>query len=483
MSKTVELISLGCSKNLVDSEVMLGLLSEGGYEISLNGSKADITIINTCAFIESAKQESIDTILAVAEDMESDQRLIVTGCLAQRYVEVLSREIQEVSAFIGTGEFHKIVDVCDSLYFGLKRGNKSATPLAYPGPSYEEGRSSYKERSNQQSAIGTPEYLYDHRTPRMILTPPHYAYLKIAEGCDRKCTFCAIPMMRGSHRSRSIESVISEAKSLADGRHSFINQDLCFLTTNGVKELILISQDLTYYGIDRYGKIMLPKLLHELAKIEKLEWIRLMYTYPSEIDDELLEIIAQEPKICNYLDMPIQHIDDTILRRMNRKTSSDLIRSKIEQIRKVIPEISLRTTLLVGFPGETERQFESLVDFIQEAKFDHLGVFAYSQEDGTPAARLEKQIPEEIKQERFDYLANVQSGIAIKKRKKMIGRKMNVLVDEIDRPSSIARTEGQAPEVDDVVYIQDEKIPTGEFVSVRIKSTCGFDFVALKYND
>lgn len=464
MPKTVKLISLGCSKNLVDSEVMLGLLEESGYKISLNESKADIIIINTCAFIESAKQESINTILTIASEMNSDQKIIVTGCLSQRYVDILSHEILEVDAFIGTGEFHKIVDVCDSLY-------NSDMVKRRKGKKAKEQFSNWNNSNDDDliSLVDMPEYLYNHRTPRILTTPPHYAYLKIAEGCDRKCSFCAIPMMRGPHRSRSIESILIEAQSLACA---------------GVKELILISQDSTYYGVDRYGKIMLPKLLRGLSKIEKLEWVRLMYTYPSQVDNELLELIAQEPKVCNYLDMPVQHVDDTILRRMNRKTSSDLIRSKIAQVRKKIPEITLRTTLLVGFPGEKDEQFESLVDFIQEAEFDHLGVFAYSKEDGTPAARLEEQLPQNVKQKRLNCLANVQADIAIRKRQKMVGRKIKVLVDENDESLSIARTEGQAPEIDDVVYIHNEKVPIGEFVSVKIKSTRGFDFVArMESND
>lgn len=440
LPKTVKLISLGCSKNLVDSEVMLGLLKESEYEISLNeldDSKADITIINTCAFIESAKQESIDTILEVASDIKSDQKIIVTGCLAQRYVNELAHEIPEIDAFVGTGEFHKIVDVCDSLF--------------------------HQGDGKIHLNVGTPKYLYNHRTPRITTTPPHYAYLKIAEGCDKKCSFCAIPMMRGAYRSRSIKSLVREAKSLA---------------REGVKELILISQDSTYYGVDRYGKVMLPTLLRELTQIDELEWIRLMYAYPSQVNDELLEVIAQESKICSYLDMPVQHIDDVVLYRMNRGTTPNLIRSKLTQIRKIIPDVILRTSLLVGFPSETDEQFEELVDFVHEAEFDHLGVFAYSQEDGTPAARLEEQIPEQVKQERLDYLANIQADIAIRKRKKMIGRKTKVLVDAVDESSSIARTAGQAPEIDDVVYIRNAEIPIGEFVSVEIKSTRGFDLIA-----
>jgi len=442
LSKTVKLISLGCSKNLVDSEVMLGLLSENGYTISLNEVEADIIIINTCAFIEDAKQESIDTILEFASAKKANQKLIVTGCLAQRYADELSKEVPEINAIVGTGEFQNIVDICNFLL---------------------EIENFDKHISNQISLVNVPQYLYNHSTPRIITTPLHYAYIKVAEGCNKRCTFCAIPMMRGTHRSRSIDSIIFEAKSL-------VEQD--------VKEILLISQDLTYYGIDQYGKAMLSKLLSELVKIEGLEWIRLMYTYPSQVNDELLEIIAREPKICNYLDMPIQHIDSTILRRMNRKTSPELIRAKIEQIRETIPEIFLRTTLLVGFPGETEKQFEQLVNFVKEAEFYHLGIFAYSLEEGTPAASFEKQLPIKIKKERLNYLSNVQSEIAIKKRKKMIGVKANVLVDAIEGISSVARIEGQAPEIDDVVYIEEKKLPIGEFVPVQIKSTEGFDLIA-----
>lgn len=449
MTKRVALISLGCPKNLVDSEVMLGLLQRGGYELTSDEQKADILIINTCAFIESAKQESIDTIIARCE-RANHQKIVVTGCLAQRYSDELAETLPEVSVFVGTGEFHQIVKVCDLLTETATSTN--GKPLIL---------------------ISSPQYLYDHLTPRVLSTPKHYAYLKIAEGCDKRCSFCTIPQMRGVHRSRSLDSLLAEARHLAE---------------SGVRELILISQDSTSYGMDLTGKRLLPKLLKNLTQVDGIEWIRVLYAYPTLVDEELLDVIVTEKKVCGYLDIPIQHIHDDILRRMVRKTTSAQLRRRITLIKHKAPDITLRSTVIVGFPGETEEHFKTLLDFIQEMEFDHLGVFAYSKEGGTPASKMKGQLPEEVKRERVERLIEIQKNIAFQKRRSYIGNEMIVLLDGFDENNCVvyARTEGQAPEIDDVVYISSPtevaypysgKISIGEFVPVKIVGTYEYDFI------
>ena len=445
MSKKVGLISLGCPKNLVDSEVMLGLLQKGGYELTSDEQEADILIINTCAFIESAKTESIDTIIECGERV-NHQKIVVTGCLAQRYSNELAKALPEVNAFVGTGEFHKIVDICDSLVTSKKDKNGTQKP---------------------RILVSSPQYLYDHLTPRILSTPKHYAYLKIAEGCDNMCSFCTIPQMRGVHRSRSLDSLLAEAYHLAEV---------------GVRELVLISQDSTSYGIDLTGKQLLPKLLKKLTGIDGINWIRVLYAYPTLVDEELLEVMVTEEKVCKYLDIPIQHIHDDILRRMIRKTTSAQLREKLALIKHKVPDVTLRSTVIVGFPGETEEHFKTLLDFIKEVEFDHLGVFAYSREEGTPAARMKEQLPEEVKQERVERLIEIQGKIAFPKRQSYIGKEMTILLDAFDETDCVmyARTEGQAPEIDDVVYINPPhsgEIAIGEFVPVKIVGTCDYDFI------
>jgi len=502
-TKKVALISLGCPKNLVDSEVMLGLLQQGGYELTSDEQKADILIINTCAFIESAKQESINTIVEFG-DRANHQKIVVTGCLAQRYSDELAGALPEVSAFIGTGEFHKIVSVCDLLMEidtadgGNHLRRSPNTPSESFGPENRDlmnGHRSKKDNNGEPCPlilVSSPQYLYDHLTPRVLSTPKHYAYLKIAEGCDNVCSFCTIPQLRGVHRSRSLDSLLAEAYHLAEV---------------GVRELVLISQDSTSYGVDLTGKQQLPKLLKKLTLIDGIEWIRVLYAYPTLVDEELLETMVTEKKVCKYLDIPIQHIHDDMLRRMIRKTTSAQSRAKIALIKHKVPDITLRSTVIVGFPGETEEHFKTLLDFIKEVEFDHLGVFAYSREEGTPAARMKEQLPEEVKQERVERLVEIQKKIAFQKRQSYIGKEMIVLLDGFDENSCVtyARTEGQAPEIDDVVYISSPteiraswvprfsgevsptkvghpaaypgKIPIGEFVSVRIMETYEYDFV------
>jgi len=465
LAKKVCLISLGCPKNLVDSEVMLGLLQQGGYELTSDEQKADILIINTCAFIASAKQESINTIIECG-NRTNQQKIVVTGCLAQRYSAELVEALPEVSAFVGTGEFHKIANVCDLLMEGA-RGQEGT------------GASKNQEKPRPLILVSSPQYLYNHLTPRILSTPKHYAYLKIAEGCDNKCSFCAIPQMRGTHRSRALASLLAEAYHLAE---------------TGVRELVLISQDSTSYGIDLTGPLplpphtqrggrLLPKFLKELTRIDGIEWIRVLYAYPTLVNEELLEVMVTERKVCAYLDIPIQHIHDDILRRMIRKTTSAQLRAKLALIKHKAPEITLRSTVIVGFPGETEEHFKTLLDFIKEVEFDHLGVFAYSKEERTPAARMKKQVPEEVKRERVERLIEIQRKIAFQKRQRYIGKEMIVLLDGFNEKDCVTygRTEGQAPEIDDVVYINSsqysDEISIGEFVPVSIVGTCEYDFI------
>ena len=444
MTKKVGLISLGCPKNLVDSEVMLGLLKQGGYELTSDEREADILIINTCAFIESAKQESVDTIIERV-DLAKRQRIVVTGCLAQKYSDELVEALPEVSAFVGTGEFHKIVTICDLLL--SSKNNNKGKPLIL---------------------VSSPQYLYDHLTPRVLSTPKHYAYLKIAEGCGNRCSFCTIPQMRGVHRSRSLDSLLVEASHLAEA---------------GARELVLISQDSTSYGIDLTGKKLLPGLLKKLTEIDGIEWIRVLYAYPTLVDEELLEVMVTEKKVCSYLDVPIQHIHDDILRRMIRRTTSEQLHEKFALIKHRASDIALRSTVIVGFPDETEEHFRALLDFIQEVEFDHLGVFAYSREEGTPAARMKGQLSEEVKQERMERLVEVHQKIAFQKRQNYVGKEVTVLLDGIDEntPLVYGRTEWQAPEIDDVIYINSpiysDEISIGEFASVKIVETCEYDLI------
>ena len=369
----------------------------------------------------------------------------MTGCFAQRYAHELAVEMPEVSAFVGTGEFQHIAQVCNLLTKEELQNRENTQPLIFVSP---------------------PQYLYDHATPRILSTPKHYAYLKIAEGCNNRCSFCMIPQLRGEHRSRSIDSLLMEANHLVAA---------------GARELVLISQDSTAYGIDATGRQLLPMLLRELVSIDDIKWIRVLYAYPNLVDEELLEVIATEPKVCTYLDIPIQHIHDEILRKMIRRTTSAQLRAKIETIKRIVPGITLRSTVIVGFPRETETHFARLCDFIQEAEFDHLGVFAYSPEVGTPAARMKEQVPEAIKQERVDRLVEIQQQIAFQKRQRYIGQNFTVLVDSIDEAQNflVARTEGQAPEIDDVVCIPMAKktAAIGTFLPVRIVATHEYDLI------
>jgi len=425
------MISLGCTKNLVDSEVMLGLLGEKGYEVTPHEEDADILIVNTCAFIDAAKQESLDTILQLTSANGKHRRkIIVAGCLAQRYGHQLERELgDKIHAIVGVGDFHHIADACEAT-------------LA------EEG---FFNR------VSPPCYLYDHNTPRLRTTPSHLAYVKIAEGCDNCCSYCVIPQVRGKYRSRSIESVVAEATSLAQ---------------SGVKEINLIAQDTTFYGRDLGSEVNLPSLLRSLVRVPGIRWIRTQYGHPAHISDEFLSLVAEEDKICSYIDIPVQHIHNEILRSMGRRTNQSQIHALIEKIRNIIPDATLRTSLIVGFPGETDGHFDALMNFVEWAQFDHLGVFAYSAEEGTKAADLPHQVSQSIKQARVDQIAKLHQQIAAKKRQSLIGKHELVLVDSVGE-QAIGRTQGQAPESDDIVYITDMNVKSGEFVELEIIDTCG----------
>jgi len=423
---------LGCAKNLVDSEVMLGLLKEKGYEITPHEEDADIMIVNTCAFIDDAKQESVDAILQlVNSNVDSNRKIIVAGCLAQRYRDQLEAELKDdIHGLLGAGDIHHIADACESIL-------------------------AEKTFFNIVSKI--PEYLYDHNTPRLRATPKYFAYVKIAEGCDNFCAYCIIPHIRGRFRSRSIESVVAEVKSLAQA---------------GVREVNLIAQDTTYYGRDLRDGTDLPSLLRRLVRIPDIQWIRILYAHPAHINNELLTLIAGEEKVCSYIDIPIQHIHDDILWKMGRQTTQSQIYNLIAEIYKIIPNVTLRTSLIVGFPGETERHFDALMQFVERVQPRHLGVFAYSVEEGTSAADMPKQVPESVKTERLERIAQMHERIATEYRQSLIGQQRVVLVDSV-KPQAVGRTQGQAPDIDDVVYIADGEVESGEFVNLEIIDTCG----------
>ena len=432
----IGMISLGCPKNLVDTEVMLGILSRDQYEITNQQDEADVMIVNTCAFIEDSKKESIDTILEVAEQKKNGnvEKLIVTGCLAQRYKAKLERELPEVDHFIGTGEFQHIADFVKP---------KTELPIA-------------------KSKVAKPQYVYDELTPRVSALPPHTSYVKIAEGCSRTCSFCIIPRLRGEGRSRSIDSVEAEIQNLVQ---------------DGVREINLVAQDLTAYGLDRGDGANLEKLLEKLVQTKGVEWIRLLYNYPMYFTDRLINLIRDASSICNYLDIPLQHIDSELLETMDRKVDEQEVRRLIGKLRSDIPDLTLRTTLIVGFPGETDAQFEKLKDFVQESEFDRLGVFTYSQEEGTKAAQMPNQIEDHVKQERRDELMLLQQEISNKKNEEVIGKHMQVL---IDYPTSqedlfVGRSQGQAPDIDGSVYVTGKNLIPGQFVSAKVTKATEYD--------
>ena len=414
------------------------MIKNRGYELVEDLSTADIITVNTCAFIGDAKEESIEAILEASEYKTTGnlKKLIVAGCLSERYGEELIKEIPEIDAVVGTGDIDKICNIVDSIL-----------------------------EDKKEVVVGSQDFLPNSQTERIITTYPHTAYLKISEGCDKRCTYCIIPSLRGDLRSRSIEDILKEAELLAK---------------SGVKELNLLAQESTEYGLDNYGEKALAKLLRELAKIDGIEWIRTYYMYPNSITDELIEVMKNEPKVCKYFDVPIQHISDDILQRMGRAKSGDYIRSILGRIRNAIPDAVIRTTVIVGFPGETEEQFEELKDFIEEFKFDYVGVFKYSREEDTVAYNMPDQIPEEIKEKRWAELTNLQGEIAERKNEQFIGREVEVLIDGISSESEYmleGRTRGQALEIDGKVLTNDGTAKAGDIVKVKIEQNFQYDFI------
>ena len=432
-------VSLGCDKNLVDTENMLGILKNKGFEFTDDEWEADIIAINTCCFIGDAKQESINTILEMAEH-KKDARckvLVVAGCLAHRYQDEIIKEIPEVDAFVGTSSYDKIADMINSVL-------------------EEKGISNFVEDANRMPMV---------EADRIVTTPGYYEYLKIAEGCDKHCTYCVIPKVRGNFRSFPIEYLVNQTKKLVEG---------------GVKEIILVAQETTLYGVDLYGKKSLPKLLHNLGLIEGLEWIRILYCYPEEINDELIEAIKNEPKVCHYLDMPIQHASDNILKRMGRRTSKQELTDIVAKLRREIPDIALRTTLITGFPGETDKDHEEVMRFIDECEFDRLGVFTYSREEDTVAAQMPDQIDEEIKGKYRDELMQLQQEISADRSAAMIGRIVRVMIEGFipEDNTYVGRSYKDAPNVDGLVFVEcDRELMSGDFIDVKITGSTEYDLI------
>lgn len=447
----VGLVSLGCPKNQVDSEVMLGSLVQAGYELTTVEEEADILIVNTCGFIDQAKEESIDTLIEMAELKKTGRckTLIATGCLTQRYSGDLLDQLPEIDAVVGTGDFPKIASLCESL-----------THLRSSGP--------------RPNVTGSPTYLYQPESPRLRLGPKHWAYIKVSEGCNYRCSFCSIPSFRGDLQSRTIESVVREARQLAE---------------EGVVEVNLIAQSLTSFGWDRREKGELAKMLKALTRVDGIRWIRLFYTYPTDFSDRLIDLIAEEEKICSYIDLPLQHIDDGILKKMNRKGKRKEIQALIQKLRDRIPDVTLRSTFIVGFPGETEKEYRVLSEFIRETEFDRLGIFTYSHEEGTSAYPLGDPVPQGVKEKRQRALLEMQRKISKKKNRKLLGSLRTVLVDGLSKETDLlleGRMEGQAPDVDGVVLINDLggngspggfEVRPGDFVSVRIEAAHEYDLV------
>ncbi len=431
-------VSLGCDKNLVDSEVMLGMLSEKGYDFTDDEDEADIAVVNTCCFIGDAKEESVNTLLQLGERKDSGQlkALIVSGCLAQRYREEIRKEIPQVDAIVGTTAIDEIATAVEEALAG-------------------------RALSHYRSIDAPPAA----GRKRVVTTGGYFAYLKIAEGCDKRCTYCIIPKVRGKFRSVPMETLVEEAKTLAEG---------------GVKELILVAQETTLYGVDLYGKKSLPGLLEKLCRVEGIRWIRVLYCYPEELTEELVEVIAREPKICHYLDIPIQHASDSVLRRMGRRTDEESLRRIIKGLREKIPDICLRTTLISGFPGETQEDFEQLYRFVNEMEFDRLGVFCYSQEEDTPAAEMEGQLAEEVKEFRRDELMELQQEIAFEKAESLVGQVLTVMVEGkvADEDIYVTRTYRDAPNVDGYLFLNTAaEMMSGDFVRVLVTGSNEYDLI------
>jgi ribosomal protein S12 methylthiotransferase len=461
----IGLISLGCPKNLVDSEVMLGLAQQAGHQLTRDAAEADVLVVNTCAFIDKAKQESIDAILEMAEHKKTGacRTLVVAGCMAERYRDELKARIPEIDAVLGTGEVPRIVAAIGGAASQDVFADVSAKADAAYVPLL---------RSNGTAVTGDsrlPTYIYDAETPRLLATPRHYAYIKIAEGCDYKCAFCIIPRLRGHYRSRPAESIVREAQALAD---------------RGVRELLLISQDTSFYGIDRGERGALARLLRDLNRVDGLEWIRLLYLYPTTIGDDVLEAMAESEKVCKYIDLPLQHASDAVLQRMKRPGTRAGYEKLLARIRARVPGVTLRTTFIVGFPGETEADFDELQSFVRAVEFDHVGAFTYSHEEGTAAHGLADDVPARLKKKRQAALMSMQKRIVAAAQKRRVGRMSRLIVDGPAAEHELVlrgRLEGQAPDIDPMVYLTDcdpAELTAGQFVDVEITGSRGYDLVA-----
>ena len=475
----IGMVSLGCPKNLVDSEVMLGLAQKDGHRLTRDAADADVLVVNTCAFIDKAKQESIDTILEMAEHKKTGacRRLIVTGCMAERYRDELKAQIPEIDAILGTGEVPAIVNAISG---GSKEQDPPHTvrqdpPYAVPlfrsnGEPVNFGRSERTgpTEDRRPKTADLPDYLYDSNTPRLLATPRHYAYIKIAEGCDYKCAFCIIPTLRGKYRSRSIESVVQEAERLA---------------ASGVKELLLISQDTSFYGVDKGERGSLARLLRALNRVEGLEWIRMLYLYPTTIGDDVLEAMAESEKVCRYVDLPLQHASDRVLKRMKRPGTRASYEQLLGRIRTRVPGVTLRTTFIVGFPGETAEDYAELESFVKAIEFDHVGVFTYSHEEGTSAHALTDDVPAALKRKRQAGVMRLQKQVVRRAHRGRLGQQVTVLVDGPAAEHDLVlrgRLEGQAPEIDPLVYLTDcdpSALSPGQFVQAEIVASRGYDLV------
>ncbi len=435
----ISLVSLGCPKNLVDAEVMLGHLPQERFEIIAEDELADIIVVNTCSFIQDAKEESIETILEVADHKQTGRcrMLIVSGCLPQRYQQELAEQLPEVDLFMGTSDAPRIVELIER-QLGL---------------------------SEATTEIGVPDYLYDHSTPRLNSSPFYTSYVKIADGCSNHCSYCIIPQLRGVLRSRSVESVVQEVQALAE---------------KGVREINLIAQDITAYGAERADGAAIEPLLRELVKIEKIDWIRLLYAYPDGIRDELIDLIASEDKICSYLDIPLQHIDDQILGQMNRRLDTAGVHDLLQRLRQRIPDLTLRTSFIVGFPGESADQFQQLLDFVEAGHFERVGVFAYSREEGTSAAKLSGQIPARTKKSRLNRLMKAQARVSLEHNRQRIGRLERVLVEGFSEETELllkGRSGGQAPDVDGCCLITAGQADVGQIVDLRITDASEYELI------
>ena len=464
----IGMISLGCPKNLVDSEVMLGLAQNAGHQLTADAADADVLIVNTCAFIDKAKQESIDTILEMAEHKKTGRctKLVVAGCLGERYREELKAQIPEIDAVIGTGEVPEIVNA-----IGVPGGWEEQDPPYTAGliPLLRSNGERVGTKDQRRESRDLPTYIYDSTTPRLLATPRHYAYVKIAEGCDYKCAFCIIPQLRGHYRSRSQESIVREVESLA---------------ARGVKEVLLISQDTSFYGVDRGERGALPRLLRALNRVDGIEWIRMLYLYPTTITDDVLDAIGESEKVCRYIDLPLQHASDPVLKRMKRPGTRASYERLLDRIRERLPNVTLRTTFIVGFPGETAADFVDLQSFVDAMRFDHVGVFTYSHEDGTTAYDMTDDVPARVKRQRQAQLMRTQKRIVTRAQKARVGSRVRVLVDGPSADHELvlrARLQGQAPDIDPLIYLTEcdpSEVSPGQFITAEIVSSREYDLIA-----